>query len=99
MASATPHSIPPNFTFAAFPNRDSVPFRQFYNIPEAETVMRCTLRYTRFTEFMAALIKLGWLSSDVKEWLVDGMEWKEATRKACGASGSDERCVIIMGYT
>ncbi|KAJ7856329.1 saccharopine dehydrogenase [Mycena leptocephala] len=96
MASATPHSIPPNFTFAAFPNRDSVPFRQFYNIPEAETVMRCTLRYTGFTEFMAALIKLGWLSSDVKEWLVDGMEWKEATRRACGASGSDESALIAQ---
>ncbi|KAF7373561.1 Saccharopine dehydrogenase [Mycena sanguinolenta] len=78
----------------AFPNRDSVPFREFYRIPEAKTIVRGTLRYVGFTAFMAALIKLGWLAADVKEWLVDGMTWCEATKQVCGASGSDEAALI-----
>ncbi|KAJ6590680.1 hypothetical protein DFH09DRAFT_1140025 [Mycena vulgaris] len=94
MASATPYAIPP-FAFASFPNRDSVPFREFYGIPEAETVVRRTLRYAGFPAFMAALVQLGWLASDVKEWLVDGMEWREVMQRACGASGSDEAALIV----
>ncbi|KAF8192639.1 saccharopine dehydrogenase [Mycena galopus ATCC 62051] len=95
MARAQPYTVP-GFTPAleAFPNRDSVPFREFYRIPEAETVVRGTLRYVGFTAFMAALIKLGWLAADVKEWLVDGMTWCEATQRACGASASDEAALV-----
>lgn len=98
MTGATPSSIPPNFVsaFETFPNRDSVPFQKFYNIPEAETVRRCTLRYTGFPAFMATLMKLGWLSAEVKECLVDGMEWREVMQRACGASGNEERCIVSI---
>jgi Saccharopine dehydrogenase C-terminal domain len=33
------------YSFVAYPNRNSVPFREFYNIPEAETVIRGSLMY------------------------------------------------------
>lgn len=33
------------YDFVAYPNRNSVPFKEFYNIPEAETVIRGSLRY------------------------------------------------------
>jgi spermidine synthase len=46
-----------------------------------------------FAAFMAVLGKTGWLAADVKEWLVDGLEWREATQRAVGASASDEECV------
>jgi len=94
MSHAKPYFISPAFAFVAYPNRDSLPFQQFYNIPEAETVVRGTLRYQGFPEFIAALVKLGWLESDVKEWLVEGMEWKEVTQKACGANASDEAALV-----
>jgi spermidine synthase len=90
MSHAKPYFISPAFAFVAYPNRDSLPFQQFYNIPEAETVVRGTLRYQGFPEFIAALVKLGWLESDVKEWLVQGMEWREVTKMACGANESNE---------
>ncbi|KAJ7270722.1 saccharopine dehydrogenase [Mycena haematopus] len=79
-----------------FANRDSVPFRAFYGIEEAETVVRGTLRYVGFAAFMGALIRVGWLSGEGKGWLVDqeGMKWCEATQRACGASGSDEASLI-----
>ncbi|KAJ7152636.1 saccharopine dehydrogenase [Mycena crocata] len=95
MPSARPYVIAPfEAPFDAFPNRDSVPFREFYRIPEAETVVRGTLRYKGFPAFVAALVKLGWLDTDVKRWLVDGMEFRAVMQRACGASASDEVTLI-----
>src|SRR5450432_335617 len=30
----------PGFAFVAYPNRDSTPYKERYNIPEAETIIR-----------------------------------------------------------
>ncbi|KAJ5511397.1 hypothetical protein N7453_003500 [Penicillium expansum] len=38
MAAASPQRIFPGFSLVGYPNRDSVGFRDFYNIPEAHTV-------------------------------------------------------------
>ncbi|KAJ7632296.1 saccharopine dehydrogenase [Roridomyces roridus] len=94
MSHAKPYFISPAFAFVAYPNRDSVPFQKFYNIPEAETVIRGTLRYQGFPEFIAALVKLGWLDSETKEWLAEGMAWKEVTKLAIGANASDEATLV-----
>ncbi|KAJ7432883.1 saccharopine dehydrogenase [Mycena galericulata] len=95
MASAQPCTIPPfSPALEAFPNRDSVPFREFYRISEAHTVVRGTLRYAGFSAFMAALVKLGWLAADTKAWLVDGLAWREVTQRACGATASDEDAIV-----
>ncbi|KAF7316341.1 Saccharopine dehydrogenase [Mycena indigotica] len=90
MQHAHPYSIPPNFSFVAFPNRNSLPFQTYYNIPEAETVIRSTLRHEGFTEFVIAFSKLGLLDSEPKEWLQDGIEWRELTRRLAGANAYDE---------
>jgi hypothetical protein len=50
------------------PNRNSVPFRAFYRIPEAHPVLRGTLQYVGFAASMAVLGKTAWLAVDVKEW-------------------------------
>jgi len=94
MSHAKPYFISPAFAFVAYPNRDSLPFQKFYNIPEAETIIRGTLRYQGFPEFIAALVKLDWLNSEPKAWLVDGMQWKEVMQKACGANDSNEANLI-----
>ncbi|KAF7322752.1 Saccharopine dehydrogenase [Mycena chlorophos] len=96
MSHAKPYFISPAFAFVAYPNRDSLPFSKFYNIPEAETVVRGTLRYQGFPEFIAALVKLGWLNSEPKEWLVEGIEWKTVTQKACGATDSSEAALVAQ---
>jgi spermidine synthase len=93
MAHAKPYFISPAYAFVAYPNRDSVPFREFYKIPEAETCVRGTLRYQGFPEFVKVLVDLGWLKEDKKEWLVDGVTWAEAMQKAIGANDASEACV------
>jgi spermidine synthase / saccharopine dehydrogenase (NADP+, L-glutamate-forming) len=93
MGSTQPYYISPAYSFVAYPNRDSLPFKEFYNIPEAETVVRGTLRYQGFPEFIKALVKLGWLDSAEKEWLKEDLTWAQVTQKAIGANEATEMYV------
>lgn len=87
----------------AYPNRDSTPFREFYNIPEAHTVIRGSLRYEGNPALVRALIDLGWLDVSEKPWLKDGITWAEIQQQASGAGSPaepdlikkvDERCTF-----
>ena len=91
MAHAKPYYISPPYAFVAYPNRNSVPFREFYNIPEAQTVVRGTLRYQGFPEFVKAFVKLGWLNPEKKDWLSENLTWAQVMQKAIGASDASER--------
>lgn len=91
METAKPYYISPAFAFVAYPNRDSTPFREYYNIPEAETCVRGTLRYQGFPEFIKALVDLGYLDATEKDWLNDSLTWAEVTQKSIGASSASER--------
>ncbi|KAF8067659.1 saccharopine dehydrogenase [Lyophyllum atratum] len=94
MSHAKPYYISPAFAFVAYPNRDSTPFREWYGIPEAETVVRGTLRYQGFPEFISALVKLGWLDQEVKEWFVEGPSWAQVMQKAIGAADDQESTLV-----
>ncbi|KAI6018483.1 Saccharopine dehydrogenase-domain-containing protein [Pisolithus microcarpus] len=94
MGYAKPYFISPAFAFVAYPNRNSVPFREFYNIPEAETIVRGTLRYQGFPEFIKALVDLGWLDATEKEWLTENLTWAEVTQRAIGANDTSERTLV-----
>ena len=91
MGYAKPYYISPAFAFVAYPNRDSVPFKEYYNIPEAETIVRGTLRYQGFPEFIKALVQLGWLDATEKEWLKDNLTWAEVMQKTIASNGATER--------
>lgn len=91
MGHAKPYFITPAYAFVAYPNRDSVPFREWYKIPEADTCVRGTLRYQGFPEFIKALVDLGWLDATEKEWLSDSLTWAEVMQKTIGASSASER--------
>jgi spermidine synthase / saccharopine dehydrogenase (NADP+, L-glutamate-forming) len=93
MSTAKPYFISPAFAFVAYPNRDSVPFKEWYGIPEAETVVRGTLRYQGFPEFIKALVELGWLDAGEKSWLKEGLTWAEVMQKAIEANEATERYV------
>ncbi|GAA95623.1 uncharacterized protein L969DRAFT_22176 [Mixia osmundae IAM 14324] len=92
MQHAAPYFISPAFAFVCYPNRDSTGFREKYNIPEAGTVIRGTLRYQGFPQFIKTLVNIGFLSSDSKDYLQKGasISWNEVTAKTIGASGSTD---------
>jgi len=94
MAHAKPYYVSPAFAFVCYPNRDSVPFREFYNIPEVQTCIRGTLRYQGFPEFIKALVDLGFLNAEEKAWLKDGLTWAQVTQQAIGAQAADEKTLV-----
>ncbi|KAK9240394.1 Saccharopine dehydrogenase [Lipomyces kononenkoae] len=94
MSVSKPYFVTDGYDFEAYPNRNSVPFREFYNIPEAETVLRGSLRYEGNPKFVQALSNLGWLDSGEKDWLREGMTWAQIQQRTIGATDSDERTLI-----
>lgn len=96
MSKAEPYFVKNGYNFVTYPNRNSVPFREFYNIPEAHTVIRGSLRYNGNPAFVQALAELGWLEQDKKPWLKNEMTWAEISQKMLNASTNDERCVCVL---
>lgn len=47
------------FSLEAFPNRDSIEYQDLYNLPDAKTVIRGSMRYRGFSETIKALKGLG----------------------------------------
>lgn len=95
MATAKPYYIYPGFAFVAYPNRDSTPFRERYEIPEAQTVIRGTLRYQGFPQMIKVLVDIGFLSDEPRDFLSSApIAWNEATRQILGASSSDEKDLV-----
>ncbi|KAL0057758.1 hypothetical protein AAF712_015588 [Marasmius tenuissimus] len=97
MGEAKPYYISPAYAFVAYPNRDSTPFRKWYNINregEGETVVRGTLRYQGFPEFIKALVDLGWLDATEKDWLVSDLIWKQIVAIAKFPDESEKTRII-----
>ena len=90
MSTAKPYFIYPGFAFIAYPNRDSTPYRERYNIPEAQTVIRGTLRYQGFADFIRVLVDIGFLSEDKHDFLTKPIPWSEATQKVLGSTSGSE---------
>lgn len=94
MGSAEPYFIYPGFAFVAYPNRDSTIFKERYSIPEAQTVIRGTLRYQGFPEFIRTLVDIGFLSEESKDFLQPSdkpLTWQDATAKILGTAFGGEK--------
>ncbi|KAL1862269.1 saccharopine dehydrogenase (NADP+, L-glutamate-forming) [Paecilomyces lecythidis] len=94
MATAKPYHIYPGFAFVAYPNRDSTPYKERYQIPEADTIIRGTLRYQGFPEFVKVLVDIGFLSDEEQSFLKEPIPWKEATQKILAATSSSEKDLL-----
>ena len=95
MSHAKPYYIYPGYAFVAYPNRDSTPYKARYMIPEADTIIRGTLRYQGFPEFVRTLVDMGFLSQEEQAFLKPVIDqpvltWKEATQQVLGASKDSE---------
>lgn len=60
--------IPGLGKFEGYPNRNSVQYREIYDIPEARTLLRGTLRYPGWCFKMKKIGELGLLSLEEREW-------------------------------
>ncbi|CAI7619236.1 saccharopine dehydrogenase [Penicillium manginii] len=94
MATAKPYHIYPGFATVAYPNRDSTPYKERYNIPEAQTIVRGTLRYAGFPEFVKVLVDIGFLDDVEQDIFKQAGAWKDVMQKQLGASASDEETLV-----
>lgn len=94
MGVAKPYFVLDGYSFVAYPNRNSLPFQKYYDIPEANTVIRGSLRYEGNPAFVKALIDLGWLDTQPKDWLKTGITWAEVLQKAIGAGDPSESALV-----
>ncbi|CAM1508400.1 Fc.00g052480.m01.CDS01 [Cosmosporella sp. VM-42] len=102
MGTAKPYFIYPGFAFVAYPNRDSTPYRERYSIPECETIIRGTLRFQGFPQFIRVLVQIGFLEDAAQEVFSGPIAWKEATKTVLGAassSASDLEAAIVSKAT
>lgn len=77
----------------AYPNRDSLVYRERYHIPEAQNVIRNTLRYAQFPAMFRCLKEIGLLSEERLEWLDPSYEplpWKVIMQRIADAATADE---------
>ncbi|KAI9140331.1 saccharopine dehydrogenase [Paraphysoderma sedebokerense] len=82
----------PAFAFEGYANRDSTPYDKRYGIPEAQTIIRGTLRYQGFPTFMQALVNLGFLDDSEKEYLkptAPEITWVQVLAKILGVPSTD----------
>lgn len=54
----------PGFAFEGFANRDSTQYIDHYQIPDARTVLRGTIRYKGYSEHVLGLIRMGLISAE-----------------------------------
>ena len=57
-------------------------------------MVRGTLRYAGFPEFVKVLVDMGFLSEEEQSFLKEPIPWKEATKNILGASSSSENDLV-----
>lgn len=74
-----PFKVEPFDEFECYPNRDSKPYREFYEIPEAKTVIRGTLRNRGWCEKIKKLVDLGYIEEAAHN--VSGKSYRALTKE------------------
>lgn len=96
MRSAKSIDILPALAIVGYPNRDSSGYGERYNIPHATTVLRGSLRYAGFPEFIQTLVDIGFLCDKEQSYLrTDAPEisWKSVMAKMFGFDAYSESAV------
>jgi saccharopine dehydrogenase-like NADP-dependent oxidoreductase len=64
------HPLVDGISFECYPNRDSTPYREIFNIPECKTLIRGTYRYAGWCRSVKKMTDLGLV--DQTERVFDG---------------------------
>ena len=79
-------------SLTAYPNRDSMPYREIYGLKDVETLYRGTLRYPGWCETWKALVDLGYLNLDERNDLA-GKTFAQLTLELAGAKENPREAV------
>ncbi|UCG70764.1 MAG: saccharopine dehydrogenase, partial [Thermoplasmata archaeon] len=76
-------------SFENYPNRNSLPYTDFFGLSDAKTVYRGTFRNVGWCETLRGIVALGWLSDDPVEGF-SGKTYGELTGKLIDAAPSKD---------
>lgn len=76
-------------TFEAYPNRDSMPYRELYGLEGVQTMFRGTLRNAQWCKTMKTLVDFGYL--DLEEKPFKATTYAELFREVTGTGADDVR--------
>lgn len=99
MDSATPYFILPAFSLLSFPNRDSSIYSKRYEIEEAHTISRGSLRYPGCVEVFKAFAATSLLSQQNVTLLYPSQyppSWREVIRQVVSADSTSEEWVFAL---
>ena len=94
MKSAEIKDIYPALNICGYGNRDSTSYKERYNIPEAHTIIRGTLRYQGWPEIAQALNDIGLLDDSDHSKLKKGcpdLSWASLLADLIGSQAKDEK--------
>ncbi len=75
--------------FLGYPNRDSMPYREYYGIDPVDTMFRGTLRNPHWCTAMKQIARLNWLGTDDMDGL-EGATYADLTARLIGAPSTDD---------
>lgn len=78
-------------TLEVYPNRDSVPYVELYDIKETDTMFRGTLRYPGWCELMGSLRKIGYLELEERDFR--GLTYRDFILSLVGGDGDPKEAV------
>ena len=93
----TLQDVPGVGTFENYPNRDSIPYKEIYNLKDAETVYRGTFRMTGWCETLRCIVALGWLNDRSLD-VFSGKTYGDLTRKLINAKPDDDLVKATAKY-
>jgi saccharopine dehydrogenase-like NADP-dependent oxidoreductase len=83
--------------FVGYPNRDSMPYMEYYGIDPVDTMFRGTLRFPHWCSAMKQIARLGWLGTEDLEGL-EGRRFADLTASLIGAGPSDDLAAAVASH-
>jgi saccharopine dehydrogenase (NADP+, L-glutamate forming) len=88
-----PVEVPGLGTFEGYPNRDSMPYTDVYDIRPSQTMFRGTLRYPGWCATLKKIAELGLLDDTVRDDLA-GKTFAQLTGELIGFQGGDLKAAL-----
>lgn len=83
------YEVPTLGVFEIYANGDSVPYREFYGIPEAKDIYRGTIRYPGWCETICHLNSIGFFEEEKQD--TKGLTFAGFTARQAGSEGADAK--------
>ncbi|KAF1322345.1 Alpha-aminoadipic semialdehyde synthase, partial [Globisporangium splendens] len=87
LAHHEPVNLFPEYELEQIPNGYSLPYAEYYQIPDAKSLFRGTLRFKGFCQVIHKCVQLGFLSED--SFVAEGDSWKEIIAQKLKTAGMD----------